>query len=225
MINLKNLIKAIIILVAVPMIMQSLATQSQLDPSKEIAPHVVPFRNLVFNKRLATGFHLKYRDKVYIVTNRHVCDSHTNHFRHDNIVFGDYVGEIIYKDPKHDLCLVTSDRDSGLELSEKGVKEMDKIILVGYPRGIGKVVRRGRIIEEKFWSAPWLNGLYIRSYQISAMAYGGNSGSPVVNEEGKVIGVLFAGSPMFPSEPFIVPFLELKDFLERAHVIADLRGF
>lgn len=49
---------------------------------------------------------------------------------------------------------------------------------------------------------------------LNAIAYRGNSGSPVVDIFGKVVGVLFAGSPSQPTDSYLVPLPKLKEFLE-----------
>jgi len=187
----------------------------EADPVEDIAPHVVSWNIITRNnQRFATGFHLKYKGEVFIVTNKHVCDSNVKNVNSKYIQFEDYVGEIIAIDDLHDLCLVTSNRDDGLELANKPNEEMDEIILVGFPRGIGKTIRFGHIIEMQTEYIPWI-GAVANFYQVSTMAYGGNSGSPVCDIYGDVVGVLFAGSPAYPSEPFIVPWIDLVMFLER----------
>jgi S1-C subfamily serine protease len=90
---------------------------------------------------------------------------------------------------------------------------MDEIVLVGYPRGIGKTIRYGHIITKKSWIAPWIGNFPIDTYQISTPAYPGNSGSPLVNKRGEVVGVLFAGHPYYPLEPFMVPLEAIQSFL------------
>jgi hypothetical protein len=114
------------------------------------------------NKRYATGFYLKYEDNTYIVTNKHVCDAHKRIYGHKYIQFESYVGEIIAIDDIHDLCLVTSDRDDGLELAEEESEPMDELILIGHPRGIGKTIRKGHYISLERVRAPWigLSGLW-----------------------------------------------------------------
>jgi len=210
---------AVIIMVTAP-------TAIKRDIVRETAKHVVPFRLLVRNNdRYASASHIVHNGKVFILTNRHVCDLNSRVYNKDipgleipasagdNIQFGDYVGKVIKVDIIHDLCLVTSNRTDGIKLAENALKPLDELILIGYPRGIGMTVRKGRVIESGSFRAPWLDGRTVRNVQISAMAYPGNSGSPVVNLQGELIGVLFAGS--YPSEPFMVPHYYVKAFLDR----------
>lgn len=190
------------------------ADLAPLSLEKQIAQHVVSFNMMSRgNQRFATGFHLKYNGEVYIVTNKHVCDLHKRVYNHKYIQFQDYVGEIIAIDDLHDLCLVTSNRKDGLSLASEEAQPMDELILIGHPRGIGKTVRKGHYISMESITAPWIGYGKHDAIQISCQAYGGNSGSPVTNNKGEVVGVLFAGSPMYPGEPLMVPLSYLELFL------------
>lgn len=186
---------------------------------KDVAPHVTPFRDPEKGfRRRATGFHIKFHGKTYIVTNKHVCDIPLKR-KQNNILFGQYIGTILKVSKKHDLCLVTSNRKEGLTIAEDMPSNFDPIYLVGYPRGIGKVIRKGHIIEKKVIRASWLGfgkGNLVETYLISTISYGGNSGSPVVDKYGEVMGVLFAGSMSYHTEGLIVPLSDLKLFLYSA---------
>lgn len=209
----RNLTKYLLALTTA-LIIFSAVTPSTKDVPKDLAHHVVPFRLAIRgNNRYATGFHLNYRGKVFIITNKHVCDSHMRIYKHLSIQFGDYVGEILAVDEAHDLCLVSSNRTEGLSLANRQSKPLEKVTVIGFPRGMGKVIREGRVIGDVPLFAPWLNNMTVDSIQISAIAYGGNSGSPILNQNGDVTGVLFAGHMYFHTETYIVPLDNLKIFL------------
>lgn len=223
----RNLIKVVCAL-SLALILFASAKPVKKDLAKDLAKHVVPFKLAIKGgDRFATGFYLNYREKNYIVTNRHVCDAHKRIYKHDNIQFGDYVGKIIAIDPTHDLCLVTSNRKEGLSLAKNQSKPLDKVTVIGFPRGLGKTIREGRVVGDYPIFAPWLSDFseaktlrdyvkalkIVETIQISAIAYGGNSGSPILNEEGNVTGVLFAGHRLYHTETYIVPLSYLKSFL------------
>lgn len=194
----------------------------EVNIAKFVAPHVVPYRDPKYNyRRRATGFYIEYFGKYYILTNKHVCEIDPIKKK---AVFGNFVGNIIKISDRHDLCLVESDRNSGLKIAEEQGKPFEDIYLIGYPRGIGKVIRKGSLIEKLTINAYWLKfnsltnpyGNYVTAYFISTTTYGGNSGSPVVNRFGEVIGVLFAGSPSYPTEGLMIPLFDVKIFLNEA---------
>ena len=189
--------------------------KKELTLVQSIAQHVVSFNVASLNnKRFATGFHVEYKDRVFILTNKHVCDSNKDIYNHDSIQFEDYVGKIISIDTEHDLCLVTSNRKSGLKLAKLPSEPLDRLILIGHPRGLGKTVRYGHHVDTEYIYAPWIKPMEeYESINASLIAYGGNSGSPVCNMKGEVIGVLFAGSVIHHTEALLVPLHYVKSFL------------
>ncbi len=48
---------------------------------------------------------------------------------------------------------------------------------------------------------------------LNNISYGGNSGSPVLNKWGNIVGVLFAGSPSHNTNSYMVPLKHIKQFL------------
>ena len=187
---------------------------------ESVAQHVVSFNVASLdNRRLATGFHVEYQDKVFIMTNKHVCDASRNIYNHNYIQFEDYVGKIIAIDTRHDLCLVTSNRKSGLKISSLASKPLDKLLLIGFPRGLGKTVRYGHHVDTEYIYAPWIKPetLY-ESINASFISYGGNSGSPVCNMKGEVVAILFAGDPRYHTEGSLVPLKYIKSFLLSGYI-------
>lgn len=194
---------------------------SSKDRARELAKHVTPFRLVSKGNAIyGSGSHIRWKGKSYILTNRHICEAAIQYNKNKKVVqVDDQQAEIVKIGVMHDLCVLKSKRKEGLEISLFAAKPLDKITLIGFPRGVGKVIREGRIIGDTVIRMVGRVGklVYLRlmhSTQISATAYPGNSGSPVLNNKGLVIGVLFAGSPSYPHEPFIVPHKYLLDFLK-----------
>jgi hypothetical protein len=76
----------------------------------------------------------------------------------------------------------------------------DTVYAIGSPGGLEKTVTRGIV------SALGRRFLQIGDVmQIDAMVNHGNSGGPVVDEEGRLVGIVFAGIEQFPGLNFAVP--------------------
>lgn len=186
-------------------------------PRYVVAPHVIRIDITLpapdgMKVSGGTGFHLEYQGKVVIMTNKHICDPTLEgmELRHDNNKL-----EVIKISKEHDLCLIKSDRSSGLTLAnvQHQVDIMDKVILVGHPRGLPLTIREGRIMTYDYSVFPWIHDREVDYYMISATAYGGNSGSPVTDPKGNVIGVLFAGYIKYHTESMVVPLVNLHVLL------------
>jgi S1-C subfamily serine protease len=191
-----------------------------------------------------TGFAIKAASgENFIVTNKHVCAAAVNGWM---IIKQDesegIFKRIVYKDSKHDLCLLQGDkRFSPLSLGSEPKKGTFNFI-VGHPGLRQLTISQGEFIGNKkiqmleevetrrdcrgivqelndFQRIMYgIEFVCIRSYNTyatTAVAYPGNSGSPVVNKYGNVIGVLFAGSTQEERDNFIVPLSELVRVLNK----------
>jgi S1-C subfamily serine protease len=191
-----------------------------------------------------TGFAVKGKSgQEYIMTNKHVCEIAEGGYvaiKKDGAE--PVLKRVIYKDTEHDLCLVEGDsRLDAIEVGKHPSKGTN-LYVVGHPglrqltvsggEYIGydivtlldEVQSRkdchGKIVElspmqQWFYGIEFACLVDYKSYGITAVVYGGNSGSPVVDSFGNVIGVLFAGSTQQERDNYAVPVSEVKRVLSK----------
>lgn len=181
----------------------------------------------------ATGFSVKYDRKEnasYIMTNNHVCDidedmMFISYIRPDDPVpdlriHEDRKMEIIGVDPDNDLCLLkaSGDKIPAVKIkSSKSLQPMDNLYSIGAPAGVYPI-----------WIDCKFSGYIDRTIGVMGMpkegndfmllsgtVIGGQSGSPVYDSRGKVVGVIFAtlgryGGMATPSDT-VIDFLKEYD--------------
>lgn len=176
---------------------------------KFIGSFVVPLT--VRSGRYCSASHIRHKDKVYLVTNRHCCAvRNSKAFKTMLTTSFNVKHKVLAVSKHHDVCIATSSRIRGLLIDTK-YQIGDGVRLIGYPRGMRQTVRRGDIFDISYNIFPWLpndkNGflIFYKNLGITSTSYGGNSGSPVVDNLGRVIGLLFAGDRRYPTEGYVVP--------------------
>ena len=136
-----------------------------------------------------TGFNID--ESGLIVTNHHVVD-HTGMITTRFPQGSPYGGRVVASFPEVDLALI---RIEGVNLpviemaADTEPKIGDAVTIIGNPLWYSHIVTEGKIMGETMlvdWDVPVM--------QIRAPIHRGSSGSPVIDDTGKVIAVIFATS-------------------------------
>lgn len=143
----------------------------------------------------------------YILTNAHVIGSSSApRVRYPS--GDDEPGEIVGVDERTDLAVVrTGSRVlHALSLADSGALEVGRIVLaIGNPLGFERSVSLG-VISALYRSLPSRGGVVLEGLiQTDAAVNPGNSGGPLVDTGGSVVGVNTAAIPYASSIGFAVP--------------------
>ncbi|SFA80741.1 Trypsin-like peptidase domain-containing protein [Lentibacillus halodurans] len=125
-----------------------------------------------------------------IITNHHVVegeDSVTVAFPEKGL----FAGDVVETYPSVDLAVlnVSGDTLPHLKLADEATFEpgSEQVYFIGNPTNFNGIANEGRIIGD-----IRLNGWDKPVIMMEAPVFRGNSGSPVINEDGSVIGIVFA---------------------------------
>ncbi|TFB22166.1 serine protease [Filobacillus milosensis] len=134
-----------------------------------------------------TGF--SFSEEGHILTNYHVIDDRERLW----IYFdgeGPYSAEVEHTYPDIDLAVLDVEGDGfpHLELAEKtSFEENEHFYFIGNPLRFSGIANEGKVIG--WTSSSSIEGDVL---MLKAPVYSGNSGSPVINHDGKIIGVVYA---------------------------------
>lgn len=137
--------------------------------------------------RKGTGFAIS--DDGYIVTNEHVIENALAL----SVIFPDggmYKAEVVESFPDVDLAILKVDGDklSYLTLAESyEFTKNEAVYFIGNPLYFTGIANEGTVLQSTLLS-DWDQEVFM----IDAPVYRGNSGSPVINKKGQVIGIVFA---------------------------------
>lgn len=115
-----------------------------------------------------------------------------------------------------DLCIINFP-NHGMELMTLNAKEDarfgDKVFIVGGPLGIFPMITEGYVGQTNSSGSPnpFTNGKLL----VSGIIGKGNSGGPVLNERGEVIGVIVMVNTTYNHIAYAVPLKRIKDFLSQ----------
>lgn len=179
----------------------------------------------------------------HILTNKHVC-----HLIEQGGVV-DYKGKQYLithykKFVDHDLCIVrvAVNLKQNLQIAEKIAKESSKTVVSGHPSLLPHIATVGHLSEKmeiellagvRPCTADEIKGdpmtcaffggypiiAVLQAQLVSNLIQPGNSGSAVFNDDGEIVGVVFAGNGRGFSFGLIVPQIYVAYFLQTAHMV------
>jgi serine protease Do len=157
----------------------------------------------------------------YIVTNAHVVANAVNikvvTFSSERTV---YPATIIRKDVDNDIAILKIEPDSPMPTAVLGdsdmIKVADKVLTVGAPFGLEQTVTAG-IISDDSRNLVIDGQAYENMIQTDAAINRGNSGGPLINGSGEVIGIntaIYAPTGVFTGVGFAIPINKVKPIIK-----------
>lgn len=162
-------------------VMKFLRTSYRLSQIEEVQVYKEAVVTIQGDRSRGTGFAIS--DDGVIITNHHVIENQ----KHIAVVFqtGEPLqAEVVRSDPKYDIAILQVEVTDipHFKLTEVAGISNEPIIVIGNPLSFTQIANEGIVLT--------LNDQLL----ISAPIYRGNSGSPVINSKGEVIGVVYAKS-------------------------------
>lgn len=166
---------------------QFLTTSATLLQDEEVSTYRKAVAVIEGQDNKGTGFVIS--EDGYLLTNYHVIEDQwkiTVAIQADGL----YHAELIESFPDIDLALLKIDAEhlTYLPLSQNPtITNEENVIFIGNPLRFNGIANEGNLIGTttlSTWEKP--------VYMLEAPVYRGNSGSPVINEDGEVVAVVFA---------------------------------
>jgi S1-C subfamily serine protease len=110
----------------------------------------------------------------------------------------DYPANVVYYDPDIDVAVLSvPDLDAPALAFDESAASEEQAAALGYPENGPYLASPVRVREERTLRSPNIYGdetVYRETYSLYAQVRPGNSGGPLVDVDGQVIGVIFAAS-------------------------------
>ena len=155
---------------------------------KKFAKKSKPKSNEIINASSGTGFAVS--SNGHVITNNHVINGCNSIKIHSN---GKVIpATVISFDPKNDIALLKGKfiPTHVLPLSDEKTKLLQDIYVAGYP--FGKKISTSIKVTKGIISSLTGVGNNFSNFQIDAALQPGNSGGPILNDRGNVIGIAVA---------------------------------
>ena len=185
--------------------------EERADADEEEAPDPDGLGDFVPNERLveSLGSGLIIDEEGFVVTNLHVVDGSAD-LRARLLDDRWFRAEIVGRDPKTDLALLRLDDPRDLPVaplaSSDDLRVGDWVIAIGNPLGLNSTVTVGIASGIGRSNLPMSGGLQYQDFiQTDASINPGNSGGPLVDADGKVVGINTAISAEAQGIGFAIP--------------------
>ncbi|WP_391206871.1 S1C family serine protease [Psychrobacillus sp. L4] len=181
-----NTFAAIFSVYSIPAI-EFLKTSAKLSSQEDITSYKKAIVVVLTDGSKGTGFSISSEGKI--LTNYHVVEGHKT----VTVGFPDdrrFKAKVVNTFPSVDLAVLDINEEDlpYLELAKQTTfEENDPVYFIGNPLSFTGIANEGKIIDYiqlSDWDEPVV--------MMKAPVYRGNSGSPVLNQDGQVIGVVFA---------------------------------
>lgn len=189
------------------------------------------------NDSISTGSGFVYKEsnnESYIITNYHVIESYSDIYVY-NADKNKIKANILSYDEYTDLAILTINDDLGLDKASIGNSDKlnigDKIYTVGTPMNINYIntITNGEITNlNKKITIDTTHGMSeFDTIEIGAEVESGNSGGPLLNSKGEVIGVIFVKEESNNNIAFALPInsvMEIVAKLENNEIVRPNLG-
>jgi len=164
-------------------------TEQRINQSQMQNNAPTPRRHINPGNYRGTGFALSANG--YIVTNYHVIGDRFDSLYVQNAAGESFYARLVYSEPQYDVAILKIDDDSfknlpALPYSFKKTKSDlgENVYTIGYPEGDSPVFDRGYLSSVNGYESDSVE------YRVSISANPGNSGGPLLNSNGNVIGIV-----------------------------------
>lgn len=161
------------------------------------------------NSGTATGFQVRYKNKIYLVTNHHVCKPLLSKIEIEvgedgtprlkqvikqevakNLKANKIRTKILYIDDKNDVCLLSPVSNYALNLGT--IQRFEPIFIAGHPLGSTPIViSETSVVTRGCMDLPFLKRKCSPYMELDSMVFPGHSGSPLLDFLGNVVGIVF----------------------------------